>query len=99
MSPDSRTESCDEQVGEVEETWTHDMMGVEVRRVRKEQIGHEDRVRLKVYGKRRDTYQGLQGNRTNEVERLVEIASLAPQNASEVLHGLAEAHGYKLEEK
>jgi hypothetical protein len=100
MSPqDSSGESIESAEPEVEESWREDHLGVRVKRLRWNQPGYEDRVRLKISAPRRDTYGSLEGDGTREVERHVEIASLPPQNATEVLFGLAEAHGYKLVEK
>lgn len=87
-----------EHKDEVEETWRHRQMGTVVERV----VRHgyeEDQKLLKVYGTRTDTFSALDGSGRQEVERKVKIAEFPPTVATEVLFGLAEAHGYELEGK
>ena len=87
-----------ERIDKVEETWRNNQMGVKVERVVRS--GYEkDQKLLKVYGLRKDRYRSLDGDGTKEVERDVKIAEFPSEVATEVLFGLAEAHGYELEGK
>ncbi len=76
--------------------WSADN-GVVVKRVRHStQDGHRDMI--EIYGTRQDRYKGLNGDVRTE-SRKVKVAELPEGNAYDVLVGLAEAHGYKLEGK
>jgi len=86
------------RVDDVKETWQHAQMGVKVERVVRK--GYEkDQKLLKVYGKRSDRYESLTGDEPTTNERWVKLAEFPPTVATEVLFGLAAAHGYELEGK
>ena len=78
------------------EKWPADN-GVVAKRVR-HSSGGEHRDMLEIYGTRKDRYKGLDGEVRTE-PRQVKVAELPAGNAYDVLVGLAEAHGYKLEGK
>lgn len=58
----------------------------------------EDTAILKVYGTRRDKYRGFDGEVTSE-PRKVMLAEMPESVGWEVLQGLAEYYGFKLEAK
>lgn len=93
---DRRTDH--ERVDEAVETWRDRKMGVKVERVVRSGY-EEDQPLLKVYGTRTDQYGSLDGEGTTESTRWVKLAEFSPTVATEVLFGLAEAHGYELEGK
>jgi hypothetical protein len=90
--------SRDDRIDEVEETFYHRQMGVKVERVIRAGMEENERL-LKVYANRRELYGTLDGEGTEEVEQYAKVGEFSPQVATEVLFGLAEAHGYELEEK
>jgi hypothetical protein len=90
--------SRDDRVDEVEETFYDSQMGVKVEKVIRAGMEENQRL-LKVYAKRRELYGTLTGEGTEEVVQYAKIAEFEPQAATEVLFGLAEAHGYDLEAK
>ncbi|WP_254810692.1 hypothetical protein [Natronosalvus amylolyticus] len=83
-------------VDTVEETWHDRQMGVKVEQaVRK---GYEeDQTLLKVYRLSRECYRSLETGEPEEVEQYEKIGEFTQQTATEILFGLAEAHGYNLE--
>lgn len=89
-------EQSGDRVDRVEEEWYHRQMGVKVQRVLRHGY-EEDQKLLKVYGKRKDTFSALDGSGPTECERWVKVGEFPPTVATEVLFGLAEAHGYDLE--
>lgn len=81
---------------EVEETVFHRQMGVKVEKVTRH--GYEEDVEYtKIYAKRKNRYGSLTGDGTEVHEHYVQIAEFPGSVATEVLFGLAEAHGYNLE--
>lgn len=99
MSEDDATqESGAHHIDSVDEKWSHNEMGVLVERVTRHGI-EEDQKLLKVFRPRKVKHGRLDGQGTQEVERMEKIAEFTPQAATEVLFGLAEAHGYDLEGK
>lgn len=71
--------------------------GVTVKRVSRNAWEGRQEV-IKVYGTRSNRYVGLDGEETSH-ERDVMIADFPSDNAWEILVGLAEALGYRLEAK
>lgn len=92
---DRRTQQ-DDCVDEVEESWRVRKMGVKVERVVRNGY-EEDQKLLKVYQKRTDKYNAIDGSGTKTAARWVKIGELPVNVSTEVLFGLAEAHGYDLE--
>ena len=88
----------DDQRDEVEETFYSDRLDVKVQKVIRAGMDEDQRL-LKVYAKRSSVYGTLDGSGTEEVTQYQKLAELEPQSATEVLFGLAEAHGYELEGK
>lgn len=84
---------------EVTETIRERQMGVKVKKVVHRRDGHE-RHFTEVYTKESmGEFNRLDGEGSEEVEHWKKIAELEGQHATEVLFGLAEAHGYELEAK
>lgn len=84
----------------VEETHHCDDLGVKVEKVVRTGLHGDETELLKVYGKRTNTFASLEGgDQTVDVDRWVKIDELTPQGATEVLFGLAEVHGYELEDE
>ncbi|ELZ96618.1 hypothetical protein [Haloferax sulfurifontis] len=82
----------------VEESWDEEQMGVRVERcVRKHPNG--DMKRIRVFRKENVRFATLDGDGEAVSERHRELTNLSPKAATEVLFGLAEAFGYRLEEK
>ncbi|REA00201.1 hypothetical protein DEQ92_20320 [Haloferax sp. Atlit-6N] len=95
---DSSTEAQQVDGRIVEETWNEKQMGVRVERcIRKHPNG--DMKRIRVFRKEKARFASLDGEGETVSEKHRELVNLSPQAATEVLFGLAEAHGYRLEEK
>lgn len=97
-SAESIEHTRDDRVDEVEETFYHRQMGVKVEKVIRAGMEENERL-LKVYAKRRELYGTLTGEGTEEVEQYAKVGEFSPRVSTEVLFGLAEAHGYDLEGK
>lgn len=83
---------------EVLETAKEPHLGVKVETVLRH--GYEEDVKYtKIYGKRENTYGTLTGEGSRVREHYVLLAEFPGSVATEVLFGLAEAHGYELEGK
>ena len=85
------------RVDDVRETVYHRDMGVKVEKVVRS--GYEtDQKLTKVYRRKRSgRFSTLDGEGTQEVHRWQKIGEFEPQDATALLFGLAEAHGYDLE--
>lgn len=80
---------------ETDMTWQDPHLGVKVEREVWRRNG-EERRRLVVYGKRKDRHISFDGEKATR-ERFVKLGEFSETVATEVLFGLAEAHGYELE--
>ena len=62
--------------------------------------GHEEcQEVVKIHGRREDRFSSLDGEKPKTVERSVPLAEFPEENAFEVLVGLAELYGHRMEEK
>jgi hypothetical protein len=82
---------------EIDESWRDRNMGVIVRREIWRRLG-EEKTKLVVFATRERRYNSFDGEPTTTEEE-IKIAELSETEATEVLHGLAEAHGYELQPK
>lgn len=83
----------------IKETTQERHLGVTVVKVARKGYDGNEHDFIKVYGKRSDQFRSLGGSGETEVERDVKIAEFPSAVATEILFGLAEAHGYELRGK
>lgn len=84
---------------DVQETVHYRQLGVKVEKVVRSGY-QEDQPLTKVYRRKKmGRFKRLDGDGTEEVVRWVKLAEVEPQDATALLFGLAEAHGYDLEAK
>lgn len=98
MTTDDSLSQRTKRVDEVKETWHDRQMGVKVKNVIRKGYEEDQRL-LKVYRKRTSMYGSLEGGEPREVDEWEKIGEFSPQVSTELLFGLAEAHGYDLEGK
>lgn len=84
---------------QIKETTRERDLGVKVEKVARRGYDGDTHDFIKVYGKRSDRFRSLDRSGETEVERDVKIAEFPSAVATEILFGLAEAHGYELRGK
>lgn len=98
MSDPDTTDGSD-RTDTVVETHTNRELDVTAKEVLRTGFDGEEHEFVKIYGTRTERYGALDGGGETEVERDVKLAEFPEDVTTEVLFGLAELHGYRLEAK